>query len=142
VLLADDVPELTVRDINKATRSFSDARLIGWEDKYATVYRAMLPGGVAAAAKRLEAPPSGSWDATGDAFLRQQVSVLSRLRQHDNLVRLVGYTIAADLRVLLFELPTVGTLHDVLHGTYASLLDVPVYLQNPMQSEMQPLTGR
>jgi hypothetical protein len=31
VLLADDVPELTVRDTNKATLSFSDARLIGRE---------------------------------------------------------------------------------------------------------------
>jgi hypothetical protein len=54
VLLADDVPELTVRDTNKATLSFSDARLIGPEHNYATVYRVVLPGGMAAAAKRLD----------------------------------------------------------------------------------------
>jgi hypothetical protein len=54
VLLADDVPELTVRDTNKATLSFSDARLIGREHNYATVYRVVLPGGMAAAAKRLD----------------------------------------------------------------------------------------
>ncbi|CAN6283389.1 unnamed protein product [Urochloa humidicola] len=113
-----DVPELTVRELNRATQSFSAARLIGQANRYnngTAVYRATLPDGTAAAAKVLGSPPSRSWGATEDAFLRQHVSLLSTLR-HDNLVRLLGYTIAPDLRVLLFEFATAGTLHDVLHG--------------------------
>ncbi|CAL4933847.1 unnamed protein product [Urochloa decumbens] len=115
-----DVPELRARELNKATRSFSSARLIGEgssiHNNGTVVYRATLPDGTAAAAKVLGRPPSsGRWGASEDAFLRQQVSLLSTLR-HDNLVRLLGYTIAPDLHVLLYEFATVGTLHDVLHG--------------------------
>jgi hypothetical protein len=53
VLLADDVTELTFC-YTKATLSFSDARLIGREHNYTTVYRVVLPGGMAAAAKSLD----------------------------------------------------------------------------------------
>ncbi|CAL4942087.1 unnamed protein product [Urochloa decumbens] len=118
LLLTVDVLELTVRDLNKATRSFSAARLISEGSRYNNgtfVYRATLPDGTAAAAKVLGRPPSRAWGAAEDAFLRQQVSLLSTLR-HDNLVRLLGYTIAPDLRVLLYEFATMGTLHDILHG--------------------------
>ncbi|XP_039780617.1 PTI1-like tyrosine-protein kinase 1 [Panicum virgatum] len=112
------VPELmTARDLNKATRSFSAARLVG-RGRNAAVYMATLPSGAVAAAKWLETPPFGSsstWSASDDAFLRQQVSVLSTLR-HDNLGRLLGYAVAPDLRVLVFEFATMGTLHDVLHA--------------------------
>ena len=132
------VPELmTARDLNKATRSFSAARLVG-RGRNAAVYRATLPSGAVAAAKRLETPPFGSsstWSASDDAFLRQQVSVPSTLR-HDNLVRLLGYAVAPDLLVLVFEFATMGTLHDVLHGTprpraqhqHGSIYPAPSYL--------------
>ncbi|GJN20745.1 hypothetical protein PR202_gb08162 [Eleusine coracana subsp. coracana] len=43
------------------------------------------------------------------------VSTASRLRHH-NLVRLLGYNITADLRALLYEFASLGTLHDALHG--------------------------
>jgi pto-interacting protein 1 len=49
-------------------------------------------------------------------ILREQVAVASGLR-HENVVRLLGYNITADLPVLLYEFAGVGTLHDVLHGT-------------------------
>ncbi|GJN02500.1 hypothetical protein PR202_ga19859 [Eleusine coracana subsp. coracana] len=60
--------------------------------------------------KRLEKP---SKHASNVVFLKQ-LSVASRLR-HDNLVRLLGYTISGHLRVLVYEFATMGTLHDVLH---------------------------
>ncbi|CAN6288097.1 unnamed protein product [Urochloa humidicola] len=119
LLLTVDVPELTARELNKATRSFSASRLISEGTRYnndTAVYKATLPDGTAAAARVLGTPPlSGAWGASEDAFLRRHVSLLSTLR-HDNLVRLLGYTIAPDLRVLLFEFATAGTLHDILHG--------------------------
>ena len=130
VATATGVPELTLRELNKATRSFSAAMLIGRGKNNTAVYRASLPigdGKAAAVAKRLGHPPaslssSGTWNASDDEFLRQQVLVLSRLR-HDNLVRLLGYTIdtTAGVRVLLFEFADMGTLHDVLHGTNLSI---------------------
>ena len=128
VATATGVPELTLRELNKATRSFSAAMLIGRGRNNTAVYRASLPigdGKAAAVAKRLGHPPASpycTWSASDDEFLRQQVLVLSRLR-HDNVVRLLGYTIdiAADVRVLLFEFADMGTLHDVLHGTNLSI---------------------
>ncbi|CAD6212795.1 unnamed protein product [Miscanthus lutarioriparius] len=129
VATATGVPELTLRELNKATRSFSAAMLIGRGKNNTAVYRASLPigdGKAAAVAKRLGHPPaslslSGTWNASDDEFLRQQVLVLSRLR-HDNLVRLLGYTIdtTAGVRVLLFEFADMGTLHDVLHGGWST----------------------
>ena len=65
------VPEpMTARDLNKATRSFSAARLVG-RGRNAAVYRATLPSGAVAAAKRLETPPFGSsstWSASRDSI--------------------------------------------------------------------------
>jgi pto-interacting protein 1 len=133
------VPELTLRELNKATRSFSAAMLIGRGQNNTAVYRASLPignnGKAAAVAKRLGDPHppasrSRTWSASDDEFLRQQVLVLSRLR-HDNVVRLLGYTIdpAAGVRVLLFEFADMGTLHDVLHGTHLSSLICPLFLR-------------
>ncbi|CAN6299252.1 unnamed protein product [Urochloa humidicola] len=113
-------PELTLLELNKATDSFSAARLMSheaggnWYD--ATVYRATLRRAAQPPSPRgSERRPPAAGAPFDDAFLRLQVSLLSTLR-HDNLVRLLGYAIAPDLRVLLFEFATVGTLHDVLHG--------------------------
>jgi pto-interacting protein 1 len=47
--------------------------------------------------------------------MRRRLSVASRLR-HPNVVRLLGYTAALDLRVLLYEFTDMGTLHNALHG--------------------------
>lgn len=119
LLTVDVPPELTVRELNKATKSFSDSRLIAREHNI-TVYKAVLPsGGRPAAAKRIRKPLPlhETWTADDDAFLRRQVSVLSMLK-HDNFVRLLGYTITDDIRVLLFELATVVMLRAVVHGMH------------------------
>ncbi|XP_039781288.1 PTI1-like tyrosine-protein kinase 3 [Panicum virgatum] len=110
VAIAAGVPELTPRELKEATAKFSASRLIG-RGEHAEVFRATLRGGRAAAAKRLiRAPPAAA------GILREQVAAASKLR-HENVVRLLGYSITAGLPVLLYELADVGTLHDVLHGT-------------------------
>ncbi|RLN18276.1 PTI1-like tyrosine-protein kinase 2 [Panicum miliaceum] len=109
VAIAAGVTELTSRELKEATARFSASRLIG-RGEHAEVSRATLRGGRAAAAKRLiRAAPAGT-----AGILREQVAVASRLR-HENVVRLLGYNITADLPVLLYEFAGVGTLHDVLH---------------------------
>lgn len=42
---------------------------------------------------------------------------MSRLR-HENFVEMLGYCVEGDLRLLAYEFATMGSLHDVLHGTY------------------------
>lgn len=113
--IAADVPELTLRELKKATAKFSPSRLVG-RGADGEVFRATLRGGRTAAAKRLRQRAVGGDRAADDDLLRKHVSVVSRLR-HENVVRLLGYKITADLRVLLYEFADIGTLHDVLHGT-------------------------
>ncbi|CAN6276124.1 unnamed protein product [Urochloa humidicola] len=105
-----EVPEVPLRELNEITACFSGEQLIG-QGSYARVYRATMRGGRPAVVKRLEKP---SKHASNVVFFRQ-LSVASGLR-HDNFVRLLGYTISNDLRVLVYEYATMGTLHDVLHG--------------------------
>ena len=109
--LTVEVPAVALREINELTDSFSGERLIG-QGSYATVYRVTLRSGRQAAVKRLEKP---SKLASNGVFLRQ-LSVASKLR-HECFVRLLGYTINDDLRVLVYEFATMGTLHDALHGS-------------------------
>ncbi|CAN6310975.1 unnamed protein product [Urochloa humidicola] len=97
-IIAADVPELTLRELKKATDKFSASRLIG-RGAHAEVFRATLSGGRDAAAKRLVR----TTDADDVGNLRQQVAVASRLR-HENVVRLLGYNLTADHPVLLYEL--------------------------------------
>ncbi|KAK3157674.1 hypothetical protein QOZ80_2AG0125950 [Eleusine coracana subsp. coracana] len=110
----DDVLEVTLHELKKATRSFSEKMLIG-EGRYAKVYKASLPSGMTVAAKRLGTPSVQRRKASDVAFLMRQVSAAARLR-HENVVQLLGYCLTADLHVLLYEYADVGTLHDALHG--------------------------
>ncbi|OEL33751.1 PTI1-like tyrosine-protein kinase 3, partial [Dichanthelium oligosanthes] len=105
-----EVPEVQLRELNEITASFSSENLIG-QGSYAKVYQATLRSGRPAVVKRLEKP---SRHASNLIFFKQ-LSAASRLK-HENFVRLLGYTISNDLRVLVYEYATMGTLHDVLHG--------------------------
>jgi pto-interacting protein 1 len=108
--LTVEVPAVPVREINEITDNFAGERLVG-QGSYAKVYKVTLQSGRLAVVKRLEKP---SKHASNDVFLRQ-LSVASKLR-HDSFVRLLGYTVSGDLRVLVYEFATMGTLHDALHG--------------------------
>ncbi|KAF0891757.1 hypothetical protein E2562_010952 [Oryza meyeriana var. granulata] len=105
-----EVPEVPVRELNEITNFFSNENLIG-QGSYANVYRVLMRGARPAVVKKLEKP---SKHASNVVFLKQ-LSVASRLK-HENFVRLLGYTISGDLRVLVYEYAAMGTLHDVLHG--------------------------
>ncbi|CAL5031308.1 unnamed protein product [Urochloa decumbens] len=126
-VLTVEVPEVPLREVNEITACFSGEKLIG-QGSYAKVYRATTRGGRPAVVKRLEKP---SKHASNVVFFRQ-LSVASRLR-HDNFVRLLGYTISNDLRVLVYEYATMGTLHDVLHGDREVLGGLPAAAAAPEQ---------
>lgn len=42
--------------------------------------------------------------------------MVSKLK-HENFVELLGYCVDGNLRVLAYEFATMGSLHDILHGT-------------------------
>ena len=54
------------------------------------------------------------------------MSVVSRLK-HENLVELLGYCVEGNLRVLAYEFATMGSLHDILHGTLCILLNLNLH---------------
>ncbi|KAG8065079.1 hypothetical protein GUJ93_ZPchr0004g40012 [Zizania palustris] len=112
-----EVPEVPLRELNEITNFFSNERLIG-QGSYAKVYRVLMHDARPAVVKKLEKP---SKHASNVVFLKQ-LGVASRLK-HENFVRLLGYTINRDLRVLVYEYATMGTLHDVLHGP----MDAPTW---------------
>lgn len=49
--------------------------------------------------------------------------MVSRLK-NDNFVELHGYCVEGNLRVLAYEFATMGSLHDILHGSFISCLNL------------------
>ncbi|KAG6527552.1 hypothetical protein ZIOFF_009663 [Zingiber officinale] len=43
--------------------------------------------------------------------------MISRLK-HENFVEILGYCVERNMRPLAYEFATIGSLHDVLHGSY------------------------
>ncbi|KAJ6815010.1 pto-interacting protein 1-like isoform X2 [Iris pallida] len=102
------VPAIPVEELKEITENFGTKALIG-EGSYGRVYYGVLKNGRATAIKKLDSSKQP------DQEFQAQVSMVSRLK-HDNVVELLGYYIDGNLRVLVYEFATMGSLHDVLHG--------------------------
>ncbi|KAF5782624.1 putative protein kinase RLK-Pelle-RLCK-VIII family [Helianthus annuus] len=50
-----------------------------------------------------------------------KVSRVSRLK-HDNVVQMLGYCVDDGMRLLAYEYASYGSLRDILHGKFFSLL--------------------
>ena len=50
-----------------------------------------------------------------------QLSTVSRLK-HEHFVELMGYCLEANNRILIYQFATMGSLHDILHGTPTSII--------------------
>ncbi|GJN20665.1 hypothetical protein PR202_gb08066 [Eleusine coracana subsp. coracana] len=128
---AVEVPELTLRELNNATLSFSEERLIG-EGFCSTVFMASLRGGKDAVAKRIDLRPYGAAVASD---YKRHVSAASRLR-HENVVRPAARVLdrgrgnrslswAQRVRIALHTAKGLEYLHDgvqppVTHGSVRS----------------------
>ncbi|KAL5581838.1 hypothetical protein UlMin_014280 [Ulmus minor] len=91
-----DVPFFDLKSILDATDDFSDANKLG-QGGYGPVYKGKFPGGQEIAIKRLSRV-SGQ----GLKEFKNEVVLIARL-QHRNLVRLRGYCIEGDEKILLYE---------------------------------------
>ncbi|XP_062106209.1 G-type lectin S-receptor-like serine/threonine-protein kinase At4g03230 [Humulus lupulus] len=91
-----NIPFVTLESILVATDNFSEANKLG-EGGFGPVYKGLFPGEEEIAIKRLA---SGS--TQGLEEFKNEVLLIAKL-QHRNLVRLVGYCVEGDEKLLLYE---------------------------------------
>ncbi|XP_050366618.1 cysteine-rich receptor-like protein kinase 44 [Argentina anserina] len=88
--------QINFRSIRAATNNFSEANKLG-RGGFGTVYRGILPDDKDIAVKRLSRN-----SAQGDLEFKTEVSLLARL-QHKNLVRLLGFCLEQNEKILVYE---------------------------------------
>ncbi|KAK7338184.1 hypothetical protein VNO77_18786 [Canavalia gladiata] len=120
----NEINDLTIFEILKATENFSQANIIGCGG-FGLVYKAILPNGTTLAIKKL----SGDLGIMEREF-KAEVEALSTA-QHENLVALKGYCVHEGFRLLIYTYMENGSLdywlHEKVDGT--SELDWPTRLK-------------
>ncbi|KAJ4967607.1 hypothetical protein NE237_019456 [Protea cynaroides] len=91
-----DVPFFPFESVVAATENFSDTNKLG-QGGFGPVYKGRLQGGQEIAVKRLSRSSVQGMDE-----FKNEVLLIAKL-QHRNLVRLLGYTIKGDEKMLLYE---------------------------------------
>ncbi|KAL6135315.1 hypothetical protein ACLB2K_067543 [Fragaria x ananassa] len=91
-----DVPFFDLQSILEATDNFSDANKLG-QGGYGPVYKGVFPGGQEIAVKRLSRV-----SVQGLQEFKNEVVLIAKL-QHRNLVRLRGYCLKGEEKILLYE---------------------------------------
>ncbi|KAI4312060.1 hypothetical protein MLD38_036915 [Melastoma candidum] len=89
-------PQFDLEIIRAATENFSEANKLG-QGGFGSVFRGKLPNGTEIAVKRLS-QNSGQ----GESEFKNEARLLSRL-QHRNLVKLLGYCLEGNERLLVYE---------------------------------------
>ncbi|PSS07269.1 Tyrosine-sulfated glycopeptide receptor like [Actinidia chinensis var. chinensis] len=120
----DDIKNLTITEILKATDNFNQANIIGCGG-FGLVYRATLENGTKLAVKKL----SGDMGLMEREF-KAEVEALSTA-QHKNLVSLQGYCVHDGCRLLMYSYMENGSLDYWLHEKPdgAAQLDWPTRLR-------------
>ncbi|KAL2347323.1 hypothetical protein Fmac_001323 [Flemingia macrophylla] len=108
----------TYEKIMEITNGFSAENIIG-EGGFGFVYKASMPDGRVGAVKMLKA---GS--GQGEREFRAEVDIIGRIH-HRHLVSLIGYCLAEQQRVLIYEFVPNGNLSHHLHGNKLPVLDWP-----------------
>lgn len=91
-----DVPFYNLESILAATDNFSNINKLG-QGGFGLVYKGKFPGGQVLAVKRLS-----SFSGQGFEEFKNEVILIAKL-QHRNLVRLLGYCVEGDEKILLYE---------------------------------------
>ncbi|TKY48796.1 G-type lectin S-receptor serine/threonine-protein kinase [Spatholobus suberectus] len=115
-----EVPCYSYASILAATDNFSDSNKLG-RGGYGPVYKGRFPGGQDIAVKRLS-----SVSTQGLQEFKNEVTLIAKL-QHRNLVRLRGYCIKGDEKILLYEyMPNKSLDSFIFDRTRTLLLDWPM----------------
>ncbi|KAK4255410.1 hypothetical protein QN277_008413 [Acacia crassicarpa] len=110
-----EVPYFDFETILAATDDFSDANKLG-RGGYGSVYKGILPGEQYIAVKRLS-----NVSSQGLKEFKNEVVLISKL-QHRNLVKLRGYCITGDEKILLYEYLPNKSLDTFLFNPTRSLI--------------------
>ncbi|PAN31051.1 hypothetical protein PAHAL_5G391600 [Panicum hallii] len=101
---------ISLDELKKITRNFSYDTLIG-QGSHAEVFLGELKDSRKCAVKKLDYPEVEELE---NEFLLK-VQSISRL-EHNNVVQLLSYCIEGNVRALVYEYSSRGSLHDILHG--------------------------
>lgn len=99
----------TYQELYDATDGFSQDNVLG-EGGFGCVYKGTLVDGRVVAVKQLKAG-----GGQGEREFRAEVEIISRIH-HRHLVSLVGYCIAENQRILIYDYVPNDTLHYHLYG--------------------------
>ncbi|KAF8661788.1 hypothetical protein HU200_056743 [Digitaria exilis] len=110
------IMNISLDELRELTRNFSDGTLIG-EGTHAKVFLGELKDGRKSAVKKLGQNPvvknlDGFFSEPDDKFVLQ-VRAVSRLK-HDNVVQLLGYCVDGNVRAIIYEYSSRGSLRDIL----------------------------
>ncbi|PPS18182.1 hypothetical protein GOBAR_AA02401 [Gossypium barbadense] len=108
-----DVPFFDFESILAATNNFSEENKLG-KGGFGPVYMGKFPGGEEVAVKRLS-----SVSGQGLEEFKNEVVLIAKL-QHRNLVRLLGYCIKGEEKILLYEYMPNKSLDSLLFGESSS----------------------
>ncbi|XP_015901306.3 tyrosine-sulfated glycopeptide receptor 1 [Ziziphus jujuba] len=120
----NEIKDLTISDILKATDNFNQSNIVGCGG-FGLVYKATLANGTKLAVKKL----SGDMGLMEREF-KAEVEALSTA-QHENLVSLQGYCVHDGFRLLIYSYMENGSLDYWLHEKVdgASQLDWPIRIK-------------
>lgn len=100
----------TFRELQNATNNFSPKNILG-HGGFGVVYRGCLPNRTLVAVKRLKDP-----NLTGEIQFQTEVEMIG-LALHRNLLRLYGFCMATDERLLVYPYMPNGSVADRLRDT-------------------------
>lgn len=109
ISLSNSKGYFTYEELYQITGGFSAQNLLG-EGGFGSVYKGCLPDGREVAVKQLK-----DGGGQGEREFQAEVEIISRVH-HRHLVSLVGYCIAEDQRLLVYDFVPNNTLHYHLHG--------------------------
>ncbi|KAL6888183.1 hypothetical protein ACP4OV_009209 [Aristida adscensionis] len=115
--------ELTLADLAAATSGFGrESQLAGTGGRSGVAYRAVLPGDLHVVVRVVEGAGAGAGEGDDGDAAAAGLRELARLR-HPNILPLLGYCIAGEQRLLLFEYMEKGDLHRWLHELPVGSMD-------------------
>ncbi|KAI3953226.1 hypothetical protein MKX01_042221 [Papaver californicum] len=106
---------ISMPELIKATRNFSPNKIIG-DGSFGLVYKARLSNGTNVAVKKLS---SDAFQGFREFQAEMETLGKNSLR-HPNLVRILGYCVSGDDRILIYEFIEKGSLDQWLHDTSSS----------------------
>ncbi|GMN43521.1 hypothetical protein TIFTF001_012725 [Ficus carica] len=106
----DHLKRFSFRDLQVATSNFSRKNILG-QGGFGVVYKGYLPNGTVVAVKRLKDP-----NYTGEVQFQTEVEMIG-LALHRNLLRLYGFCMTSDERLLVYPYMANGSVADRLRDT-------------------------